>query len=114
MGKRKEEDDKVLREVFGEDYDKESTDKTGKEHSDEDKTTDSNRTTDKHGFFSADDNIHCPRCRHLLKDRHGCPYCGYNGYIPMSEKQTKRIRFILFPIIIVIAVIVIMIIKGAT
>ncbi len=111
-GKKKEEEERILREVFGEDYDA--------PHAEEEETTPADtedaaldeeaaavgEDTPRHTSpFAANDTIRCPRCSHVLKERHGCPYCGYHGYIPMSQKQTRRIRLILFPIVIVIAVI---------
>ncbi len=55
--------------------------------------------------------IQCPRCGKLLEDRHGaCPYCGYDGYIPMSEAQIKKIKLILYPIAIVLAILAIFLI----
>ncbi len=114
--KRKEEEERVLREVFGDDYDSDNAvaeevpsspadDTDGKEPADAPA-----ESSKKNGLF-LNDKIHCPRCSHLLKDRHGCPYCGYNGYIPMSAKQTLRIRLILFPVIALIAVVLYLILS---
>ena len=55
--------------------------------------------------------ISCPRCGKPLESRRGaCPYCGYDGYIPMSEAQIKKIKLILYPIAIVLAALAIFLI----
>ncbi len=104
MSHHKDEKDHNLPEGYDEEYDR--TDDTQ-----EDPAPEEESPKKKGGFFSGDDKIYCPRCRHRLESRHACPYCGYNGYIPMSEKQTRRIRLLLFPLILIIAIILFFIIK---
>ena len=49
----------------------------------------------------------CPACHKALSSRkEPCKYCGYKGYIPMSDEQIKKTRFVLFIVILVIAVVV--------
>ncbi len=49
----------------------------------------------------------CPSCHKLISSRkHPCKYCGYSGYIPISEQQTKKIRMVLFIVILVAAIVV--------
>ena len=56
--------------------------------------------------------IRCPKCGYLLENRRGCPRCGYNGYIPMSEEETKKTKLILYPIVLVVAILIYLITKG--
>lgn len=46
----------------------------------------------------------CPSCRKFVRSRkEPCPYCGYHGYIPMTEGETRRIRWILFAVLLALA-----------
>lgn len=49
----------------------------------------------------------CPSCHRFLTSRkEPCKYCGYKGYIPMSEEDTRKTRFILFIVLLAAAIVV--------
>lgn len=49
----------------------------------------------------------CPNCNRALASRkEECKYCGYKGYIPISDEQRKRIRLVLTIIFLIAAIVV--------
>ena len=64
------------------------------------------------GIADDDEVIRCPKCGYVLSGRTSCPRCGYNGYVPMTKKQTRRVKLILYPIFLIIAVLVFLYING--
>ena len=59
-----------------------------------------------------DEVIRCPKCGYVLEGRTACPRCGYNGYVPMTKKQTRKVKLILYPIFLIIAVLIFLYTKG--
>lgn len=56
-----------------------------------------------------DDIIRCPKCQKPLESRRGaCPYCGYHGYIPMSEAEIRKTKLILYPVFAIVAALIIL------
>jgi len=96
MKKNKKIDQTKLKEFF------EETEKL-KDKCDNVDSTESNKPISSYDV----PHYRCPKCSKPLYNRKApCPYCNYNGYIPMSNTDTKRIRTILFIIIMIVAIVV--------